>query len=1132
MSSSYLSAPGGRLLPLLLALLLAISAWATEAARKVSFDLAAGPAEKTLKQFAAQSGCELVFASQGVAAVPTKAARGEFTPREALDLMLAGTGLVAAQDTKTGAFAVSRTPSRPNDSGAAPTRPDRDHPAEPTAGPVAAPSAPLPPPRLPASVPTGTGGDDPIVLSPFVTTVESDVGYLASTTLAGSRLRTPLKDVAAQISVFTPELMSDLGLTNLEEALMYSTNADSYLEWSPGGDVGANRGVWQLDNTNVARGLGALTTMREFFPTNFATDNYNSERLTIASGPNSILFGLGSPAGVADSSLKRAQFRNSFSFGARVDNFDGWRTQLDLNRVLVPKRIALRFAVLRNNNRTFRPGTNDLNDRLYGTLTFQPWTRTTLRISGEWIQRDASRAAMVLPRDWISPWWDAGKKTFNNFGISTTSAATAAASAMTAQGLSSQVLRYGANLTYFYGATAQTGSLMYLFNTAGTDRINKTAPQVEDRLPEASLNRPDIIDPNFNTYGAAIGVEQRGKILNAFLEQRLTRNLVVELGYARENYRQRWGNFVNTPSLYVRADPNQYLPDGKTPNPDLGKIYLESDSLGNNAIVALEDLRATLAYEPDLRRSTGWLRHLGHYRFGGLFENAERENKSQNTRFSTLDNPSIYSTAQRNNATDASRILNNRYYLSGNEGSRPAPFAGGLNTPEPLVLAMPGGEQVTYRMWTQDGAWGPPSGSKQRTRSLAATGQGYWLDDRILGYAGWRQDRVRRAQSLSPEGTVRKSWPQTTGGTAAMGLYPLMQETRYADWDFAETGATFNWGAILRPWKMLQFHYSRSENFAIQVASWFTPYGVPIPGSNGEGRDYGFSLHGRDNRWMLRFNVFRNSQLNSRPDNIVTALSTDPKRIEERIWEVAPGTPMLGIDLNRYTRDNYSVTNSLVARGQDVEFIATPSPRWRIFGSVGRQKAQTQIDDTWWRWVAERLPVWQKFGRGWDVETINDIQAITIHAIYDDWVKNYRNPLVATSGKLTDGQREWRGNLMITHNVTAGWLKGVSVGGGGRYRSAAYVGYPVTTLPDGNIVLDLTRPYHGKPEIYLDGFLKYALRSVPFFDRKARASVQLNVRNLADAKSLLVSQTMVDGSPKMYRYQSPRQIILSVDFNL
>jgi outer membrane receptor protein involved in Fe transport len=74
-----------------------------------------------------------------------------------------------------------------------------------------APTLPAPPVEPP-----------PVALSPFVIEENTDVGYLATSTLAGSRISTPLKDVAAQISVFTPELMRDLGLTNLEEVYLYS----------------------------------------------------------------------------------------------------------------------------------------------------------------------------------------------------------------------------------------------------------------------------------------------------------------------------------------------------------------------------------------------------------------------------------------------------------------------------------------------------------------------------------------------------------------------------------------------------------------------------------------------------------------------------------------------------------------------------------------------------------------------------------------------------------------------------------------------------------------------------------------------------------------------------------------------
>ena len=84
-----------------------VTARAAEAAKK-NFNLPAGVAGETLKQFAKQAGREIVFAPEAVGTVPTNAVKGELTPREALDQMLAGTGLVASQDVKTGALAVRK----------------------------------------------------------------------------------------------------------------------------------------------------------------------------------------------------------------------------------------------------------------------------------------------------------------------------------------------------------------------------------------------------------------------------------------------------------------------------------------------------------------------------------------------------------------------------------------------------------------------------------------------------------------------------------------------------------------------------------------------------------------------------------------------------------------------------------------------------------------------------------------------------------------------------------------------------------------------------------------------------------------------------------------------------------------
>ncbi len=87
----------------------ALTAWAAEATK--TFNLPAGEAAQTLKQFSTQAGREIVFAPVAVAAVKTNEVKGELAPKAALDALLADTGLVATQDAKTGAFAVRRDAS-------------------------------------------------------------------------------------------------------------------------------------------------------------------------------------------------------------------------------------------------------------------------------------------------------------------------------------------------------------------------------------------------------------------------------------------------------------------------------------------------------------------------------------------------------------------------------------------------------------------------------------------------------------------------------------------------------------------------------------------------------------------------------------------------------------------------------------------------------------------------------------------------------------------------------------------------------------------------------------------------------------------------------------------------------------
>lgn len=108
---------------LALGALLVLVAHAAEPAKK-NYDLSAGDAATRLKQFSETSGRETLFAAETVRGVRTAPIKGEFTPREALERMLDGTGLMVVQDEKTGALGVKKDPD-PNAPRAAQTESDR-----------------------------------------------------------------------------------------------------------------------------------------------------------------------------------------------------------------------------------------------------------------------------------------------------------------------------------------------------------------------------------------------------------------------------------------------------------------------------------------------------------------------------------------------------------------------------------------------------------------------------------------------------------------------------------------------------------------------------------------------------------------------------------------------------------------------------------------------------------------------------------------------------------------------------------------------------------------------------------------------------------------------------------------------
>src|SRR5687767_5042244 len=286
------------------------------------FNVASGDAATTLRQFAAQSGEQIVYLVDNVRGEQTNAVSGQLTPRVALERMLAGTRLTASHDPGTGALVVGRRETRP--------RP----PEPPPVTPVAADR--VTPPRV-----TAPPADPIITLSPFEVRAEEDKGYQATNTLAGTRLRSELKDLAASISVVTREFMNDVNATDLTSLLVYTLGTEV-------GGFGGNfsdlsnpeaQGVFddalgQASPGTRIRGLIHADRTRNYFLTDVPLDSYNIDRVEISRGASANLFGLGSPAGVINSTLIKADTRRTgTTVSGSLGSWGSYRGTLDHNQV-------------------------------------------------------------------------------------------------------------------------------------------------------------------------------------------------------------------------------------------------------------------------------------------------------------------------------------------------------------------------------------------------------------------------------------------------------------------------------------------------------------------------------------------------------------------------------------------------------------------------------------------------------------------------------------------------------------------------------------------------------------------------------------------------------------------------------
>lgn len=528
--------------------------------------------------------------------------------------------------------------------------------------------------KTPAPIPVQTAPQEDVVyLTPFEVSSAKDTGYQATQTLAGTRIRTDLKDVGSAISVVTKEFMQDVGATNNATLLQYTTNAEVAGTRGTYAGMGNGQSLWEGTSISVnqrLRGLSAADNTRDYFLTDIPWDSYNTDRIDIQRGPNSILFGLGSPAGIINASTRSAEFRDLGSFEQRVGSYGSARALLDVNQVLLNKVLAIRVDGLWNAEKFQQEQAFQNDKRLYGALRwdpkiFGPDFNTSFKVKAETGKVNANRPRVATPYDSATPWFEdtanggAGKIVVDNLYALGSNAANTNPWLKSISGQQTP--------TYFInGANGQTYSINagYINNGfrkndgsvagAGDNAVGQRYSEIiyglggyQDYAKNAKLPYSDysqyknkmLTDTSvFNFYDNLIDGDNKREwadwhAYNASFSQTGWKDRVgIELSYDYQNYRGgNWSLLGGSPTINV--DVTKVMQDGST-NPNFGRAFVSSSAGGTGSSSFSERKSSRASVFGEFRASdvfsNGFLVDLlGKHRFNLV---ASRETNNTETR--------------------------------------------------------------------------------------------------------------------------------------------------------------------------------------------------------------------------------------------------------------------------------------------------------------------------------------------------------------------------------------------------------------------------------------------------------------------------------------------------------------------
>lgn len=1165
------------------------------------FDVESGDAAEALKVAARQGGVEILISVGASSEVRTNTIEGHYEVQEALDLMLEGTPLVAVPVSRGGAYGIVE---RSRLAGAR-TGADESADLQNTNNESQMNFEPNKKSKklgklfkglLAVVVPVaGSAQNDGLEdgqvfeLSPFeIKNSENDIGYYSENTLAGSRLNSSISDLASSITVVTSQQLEDTAAVDINDVFLYEANTEgmgnytSYEIDKDGAvrDHGAGRsngGVASGPSTaNRVRGIAPADTARDYFPSiaRIPFDSYNTRSVEINRGPNSILFGLGSAAGIVNQSQEKAMIgTESGKAQVRLGSWDAFRVSGNYNTTIVEDILAVNVAMLHEEKGFRRKPSYDETDRQYLAVTYKPSEKTTFRGTYENYENENRRPNNVTPRDMVTPWKEAGSPTWNpttrSYTLNGQTFGPIDSNSDLPAGLAAPSTR---PVFHYDQGSLLGGNQRSLGNDAGVVaggtvyRMLRTNGETLDPLYiYPGVTNQDLYDwEHLNIISSNVGSAD-ASIATLEWDQKILPNLYLNVGYIEESYEATNSYFIGQQTgATIEIDPNTHLLDGSA-NPYFGRPFIEIREPDD--FVQVEDnaaLRATLAYELDFTESDGWMRHFGSHRAMGLMSSREYDTAYYRWRQVALsDNPWV---DQSNRVGGVGGAIYKRMYLGGSDGIVSNDPGYIFNGPETATLsvAYPSGP-VAADASLDSFTWGSETvalgrtlhfvsdGGQQETDSEAFVLQSRLWDDKIVTTLGWRQDDNKGRTS---------SFPAIDPSTGMAD--PADVAVNFNDWQEV-SGSTSTAGIVFKPTPWLNFHYNESDNFTPAGVVYNIGTGEPLPLPTGEGKDWGIGLNLLDGKLYANLNFFEAGQVNSRVGGTGTFIWRmgyfDEDFFGDWARYVAQEEGLTGAaaearvaEITQYP-DNFATyndsvlgTSTLEAKGMELQVVYNPTKNWNFKFNAAQQKTvYSDIAPEYTAWKEERVAFWKAarsdalpegFQSFWDYDNDNapfDIgtKRNALHGVLNTPEKWFNTNVDANmalqrtlAGKKTPGQKEWRWNAITNYMFMDGSLKGFGVGGSVRWEDAAIIGYLAGPADSDGVVrqLDADKPVYGGDETHVDLWASYTM---PLKGDRAELKFQLNVRDAFESGGLKAIAINPDGEETAFRIVDPRQVFFT-----